>query len=50
MIDTKKNHMKELSTTLAGLLPKYSSQRKLDSNGVLGPEEVKEAKPAAKPG
>ena len=47
--DTKKNHMKEMSTTLAGLLVKHSTQRKLDANGVLGPEEPKQA-PAAKPG
>ena len=41
LVDTKKNHMKEMSSTLAGLLVKHSSVRKVDSNGILGPEEVK---------
>jgi len=50
LMDTKKNHMKDMSTTLAGLLPKNSNTHKVDVNGILRPEEDKPATATVKPG
>ena len=41
LMDTKKTHIKDMSSTLAGLLVKQNTTRKVGADGVLGPEEVK---------